>query len=106
MIKEPTLAAALKPIDVPVKVDESTVVMDHQLILEPHAVFADVYHNARDSFRERFCGGSYDRVPQFWEAMSTHPSYASHPTLHARPDHRLRAIPVSLHGDGTPLRIY
>ena len=104
-LKKPSLSKAVGQISVPVKVDENTNVMQEQSFLDPHAAFSVIYHDTPKAFLKRICGDDVSRIPQFWSDMVDHPSYAAHPILKSRPDHKEKAIPIDLFGDGVPLEL-
>lgn len=68
-------------------------------ILLPHELFASMYAHHKEQFVSLLCGGSTDNIGRFWTAMSDHPSYVGS-VLSQRTDHKHRAIPLGIHGDG------
>ena len=102
MLKKTSSSKAVGQISVPVKVDENTNVMQEQSFLDPHAAFSVIYHDTPKAFLKRICGDDVSRIPQFWSDMVDHPSYAAHPILQSRPDHKEKAAPIDLLGDGAP----
>jgi hypothetical protein len=71
-------------------------------MLEPHRIFAWMYQNAPNSFRDRLCGGSFQRLETFWTEMEDFPMYQQHP-IRTREGHRQYGIPIKIHGDGVPI---
>ena len=69
--------------------------------LFPHAVFSFIFENHPFEFCRRFLGGAANNVARFWNAMTSHPSFATHP-MHAHPrfDFREKGVAFSLHGHG------
>ena len=73
-----------------------------QHVLLPHELFSALYHNHPAAFRKRILGGDQSNVRTWWDSMDEHPAYAGHP-LKSRTDHKLRCIPLALHGDAVPV---
>jgi hypothetical protein len=71
-------------------------------ILMPHKVFAQIYKCNKGVFMHKFMGGCHENVPNFWDAMRSHPSYADHPDAGTR-GFQERMIPLELHMDGVPV---
>ena len=69
-------------------------------ILLPHELFHHLFHNAK--------GWASSILPdqrllrKFWNSFKEHPAMASHPVL-ARTNYQDYCIPLSLHGDETPI---
>ena len=103
-LHEPPCKQALSTITVHMKHTMAKVVEVDHLILLPHALFSVLYHNHKDAFLSRICGGSYENIKAFWEAMVDHPGLSGHPMLSRRDvDYKSQAIPIALHGDGVPV---
>lgn len=73
-----------------------------QSVLEPHRIFATMYHQYPNCFKDRVCGGEFANIRRFWTDMETHPLYRNHP-IHNNPKHMDFGVPIKLHGDGTPV---
>ena len=70
-------------------------------ILWPHLLFSIMYHEYREEFVSRLCGGCVARIKTFWDSQANHPSYKSHPAHGKhRYDLKTQGIPLKLHGDG------
>ena len=95
------LKPALGIIRVPLKVDGLKVLFNMN-ILWPHLLFSKLYSTKKVSFMRHMCGGASENIGTFWRAQTDHPSFPDHP-MHSHPefDFRARAIPLSMHGDGT-----
>lgn len=76
--------------------------LNHLGVLWPHEMFAALYHQYPEVFRQNLLGGSPDNVPRFWKHMERHPAMASNPH-HALPAFPQKAIPLCLAGDGVPV---
>lgn len=74
-------------------------------ILYPHIVLSTLYHKCRSQFVSKILGGSEANISAFWDSMAQqpqHPEFAGHPMhQHPRYSFRRRAVPISIHGDGT-----
>ena len=68
-------------------------------VLWPHEVFAKMFEEHNEKFREIMLGSSCTSIPEFWKQMRNHPAYAEHP-LKCRDDHVQKCIPIGMHGDG------
>ena len=71
-----------------------------------HISFSAPYTtDVKHQFVSKLLGGSEDNVLAFWDAMAQlpqQPDYAAHPMhTHNRFSFRRRAVPISVHGDGT-----
>ena len=70
------------------------------LMLLPHELFAALWAWDQDFFVRHLCGGSADRIGQFWSAMEGHPALNGESPVAARADFRQKCIPLTMHGDG------
>lgn len=71
-------------------------------MLLPHVLFFHLYNKFPKVFKEVVLGGSFERVEEFWDAMSDHPSMVNHPVKeHRRFPYRTKAVPLLVHADGT-----
>ena len=69
--------------------------------LFPHAVFSFIFESHPVEFTRRFLGGAAHNVARFWNAMTSHPSFPTHPMhTHPRFDFHEKGVPFSVHGDG------
>ena len=93
-------AGCLSDISVYIKNPPMGMTRALQQVLLPHQMFAALYDNGW--FDSRMCGGSPDRITEFWDCMVDHPAYAVHP-LKRRADHKQKCVPITLHGDGVPV---
>lgn len=73
-----------------------------QGMLLPHLVFSSIYHNYKNAWGKVMLP-SPERLGEFWKLQTKHPSYKNHPSLRGNPQFAQRMIPLSLHGDGTPV---
>ncbi len=73
-----------------------------QTILYPHELFATIYHQYPQVFKDQICGGSPGNIPKFWDSMREHPAYSAHP-MHSSPDFHQKCLSLALHGDGVPV---
>ena len=78
------------------------IVNTKQYVLLPHELFATLYEHHHHQFITHLCGGGVQNITEFWQAMSSHPGYQSHP-VRARSDHQTRCVPISIHGDGVSI---
>ena len=67
----------------------------------PHEVFASVYSNYPAAFTKMFAADK-EECERFWEAVSDDPALVGHP-IKNDPNWRSKTVPLSLHGDGTPI---
>lgn len=75
--------------------------VEHSLLL-PHELFHIIYTHHPETFASGILGGGSDTVELFWHSMSDHPGYTEHP-VKGRPEHKRKAVPIALHGDGVPV---
>ena len=102
-LEPPPIRNALTNIKVYFKKENvAAVIQADTSILLPHKLFATLFNEHREAFNEHILGGSLDNPKRFWAAMSDNAAYLSHP-LKDRKDHKEKAIPLSLHGDGVPI---
>ena len=104
LVCEPSLADAISEISLPIRKLPLNIFrfrVVRQLIILPHMLFATIFAKHRNDFDMAMCGGSEDRLAEFWQAMEDHPAMAAH--LRDRPNWQRRAIPLGLHGDGLPV---
>jgi hypothetical protein len=71
-------------------------------MLYPHVLFAIMFSNFQQVFMDRVCGGRFVNISNFWKSMRGNPMYQNHP-IRANPNHVDKCIPLTLHGDGTPV---
>jgi hypothetical protein len=107
ILVEPMFHKAASTIEMPLK-DPKTpngVRTQSQTVLWPHLVFATLFNHYRDAFNERFLGGAADGsiLTKFWNAVKGSSLYQGHP-ITKRADHKQRAVPISLFGDGVPVK--
>ena len=67
----------------------------------PHELFAAIYHCYKKAWVNRICP-SRARVEKFWESVNGTIQFLTHP-VRLRPNFRSQCIPLSIHGDGTPV---
>ena len=67
----------------------------------PHELFSSVYHCYKKAWVNRICP-SRARVEKFWESVNGTVQFMTHP-VRLRPNFRSHCIPLSIHGDGTPV---
>ena len=67
----------------------------------PHELFAAIYHCYKKAWVNRICP-SRARVEKFWESVNGTTQFLTHP-VRLRPNFRSHCIPLSIHGDGTPV---
>jgi hypothetical protein len=72
-----------------------------QAITLPHVLFATLYHDYPSTWRKRICP-SMEVLVEFWQAAKNHPQMKDHPLL-SQEDYQEKAIPLAMHGDGTPI---
>ena len=72
-----------------------------QLLL-PHEFFASLYHHYPAHWRTHVCPSDED-LEAFWIGVDSHPALCNNP-IRDDPEWRRRAIPLSLHGDGVPIK--
>ena len=84
----------------PLDINDITVQISDAKIILPHILFAALYHNYRPAFNKYILGGEgVERLMEFWTAQADNPHYLQHPVRHI-PNHKSKAVPLSLHGDG------
>ena len=101
---KPSKSAASKP-SASSGDDPATMIVDFPCYL-PHALFSWYYHNNEERFRQLFLGeATGDKAVEFWTELERRgdPRLTSHP-MRRRRDWKQHAIPLSLHGDGVPVR--
>ena len=69
-------------------------------MLYPHELFASLYRHYNQAFMARIAG-SKKKIKSFWESVSDTVQYMNHPIKNVA-NHKSRAIPIFLHGDGVP----
>ena len=70
------------------------------LMLLPHELFAALWAWDENFFVSHLCGGSSDRIGEFWTAMDGHPALGADSPIAARADYKQKCIPLTMHGDG------
>ena len=70
-------------------------------MLLPHEMFAAIYEFYPAMWKKFVCP-SVDSIRAFWEAVRGSEQYESHEVKH-RAGHQSAAIPIRMHGDGTPI---
>ena len=92
----------LQTFSVPLKASAFNFVTVDTNILYPHVVFAKLYQHHPSCFMHLLCGGSVQRVSDFWSQVHDHPAVVDHPCK-GRADWQTRTIPIAPHGDGVPV---
>jgi len=102
-VQTPPLQDALIRFEVPLRSQFCRFVVEQreQYVALPHVSFAVLYKEYRHAWQNVFLGEP-GKLEKFWEDMSSHPGLQSHP-VKLLSDWRRRAIPLSIHGDGTPV---
>ena len=100
---KPKLADAAVDIEVHYQVSQNMIVPAVQKIILPHAAFSVIYHNFKQAFTTRMCGGDLANPERFWNSMRDHPAYESHPVSQMSAAQRSKCVPVTFHGDGVPV---
>jgi hypothetical protein len=72
-----------------------------QAFLLPHAMFADMYHNYPEHWRQHVLPSATE-LGKFWAAVESHPQMISHP-VKDRTGFQQLCVPIGLHGDGVPM---
>ena len=106
LLVDPKFKEAASSISLPIKISKAgTMKEESQTVLWPHFVFATLFNHYRDAFTERLLGGEADgsMLASFWDAVKDSSLYIGHP-VKTRVDHMLRAIPISMFGDGVPVQ--
>ena len=99
--KVPMLMNALSRISAPFQIPGERIEDGELAVLYPHALFSYMHHNHREQFDRRMCGGDRANVSKFWDSMSEHPAYDSHPMLtHPRFNFHEYGVAYGVHGDG------
>ena len=76
--------------------------VDQDIIL-PHALFASIYANYKESWTQVVAGTDEDStLEKFWDAQENHPNLQDHP-LNTREDYKSKCVPIGFHGDEVPL---
>ena len=70
-------------------------------MIYPHEMFSCIYHNYPEIWSQCIYG-SEDRCREFWRAVSGGQQFRNH-QVRFLPKHCTHAIPLVLHGDGTPV---
>ena len=73
-----------------------------QGVLLPHVVFSDLFHHYKAAFF-KFILPDKDVLKEFWRNQQLHPAFAGHPTASVASFEPSKTIPLSCHGDGTPV---
>lgn len=73
-----------------------------QMMLLPHELFSALFHSYKDAWSSMIVPNE-SRIKEFWDLQVLHPAYANHPILTSNEKFRSKLIPLSLHGDGTPV---
>ena len=93
------------PVAVPLKAyngrDEASITGTVGIVY-PHEVFHTLHTHHPEKFKETMLGGDESNVPAYWDKMTRHPSYASHPMHKHRWPFKEKAVPIRIHGDETP----
>ena len=71
-------------------------------MLLPHQLFANLFHNYGAVF-EQIVVPNRRALTEFWSLQRNHPAFESHPLVGAPGFDPSHTIPISLHGDGTPV---
>lgn len=102
-LAEPKLAAASHVFMLPMKSPICRhVVSDYpQTLLLPHTTFSIMYHTYPAEFRTKFLGKPGD-IEKFWSGLEGSPLLLDFP-LACDPSWREKAVPLAIHGDGTPV---
>ena len=89
-----------KPRDFDIPMEDTGVGSASSSILLPHEMFHYLFHNAKGWASSIL--PDQRLLPKFWKSFKGHPCMESHPVL-ARPSFQDYCIPLSLHGDETPI---
>ena len=73
-----------------------------QGMLLPHVVFSDLYNHYRPAFF-KFILPDKSLLEEFWQNQKHHPAYPDHPVVSKPSFQASRTVPLSCHGDGTPV---
>ena len=73
-----------------------------QMMLLPHGLFSALFHSYKEAWNSMIVP-NVSRIKEFWDLQVLHPAYANHPILASNEVFRSKLIPLSLHGDGTPV---
>ena len=73
-----------------------------QSLLLPHVVFADIFHRYPLAFR-KFLVPNTTVLQEFWSLQRGHPAFAGHPVVDQPSFQPAKTVPLSCHGDGTPV---
>ena len=66
----------------------------------PHELFSSIYHNYKSAWQQVIMPGQ-NYLDRFWQAAKNLPQWADHPL--ARERSLARLLPLSIHGDETPI---
>ena len=87
-----------KEFDIPMKQTSSTTASSNVLL--PHEMFHYFFKNAKGWAHSMVPDEKL--IPKFWESFNGHPCMDGHPVL-AREDYKRKCVPLSIHGDETPI---
>ena len=93
------ITTALRSIVVQTKISFMRTLMVAQSILDPHELFAILYHKFPTVFRKRILGGDATRIARFWHEVRNHPALLGHP-LRNHSKLRTHAVPLAVYADG------
>ena len=71
-------------------------------MLLPHELFSSIYHNYDLAWKQIMCPG-VEALTTFWNGVAGHPALDGHPIKNGGPEWMSKTVPLSLHGDGTPI---
>ena len=69
--------------------------------LWPHVLFSRIYHEYPKAWEKLVCP-SMSALRKFWDDVKNSKQYLNHP-IRFRQHHQRLAVPISIHGDGTPV---
>ena len=70
--------------------------------LWPHVLFSKLYHQYPKAWEKLICP-SMAVLRKFWNDVKDSKQYKNHP-IRFREHHERLAVPICIHGDGTPVR--
>jgi hypothetical protein len=73
-----------------------------QAIALPHMVFAGLFHEDFQTFKDLLLPGGALQLKSYWESMQRHPALCGHPVTGVH-HWQENSIPISIHGDGVPI---
>ena len=73
-----------------------------QTLMLPHVVFSNLFHKYPGAFK-KIMAPDENFLLEFWELQKGHPAYQSHPEVGKPGFDPRKAVPLCLHGDGTPV---